>query len=241
MTAVDLGVGALATLAAVSLLCGAAACTVFSRYSNQAALRRGMGRIVAYLLEFRLFLDEPALVLRAQWNLIVENWRLLGLLSKPSAIVTVPMLLVAALLEAFFGTAGMVPGRPALVTLESRGWDAGNTPVLEAPRGIAVETPAVRAIVAHQVVWRIRPLRELSGVLRVRWGSRVFSRAVVAGAGLHYLPGRLMGSMAGGGRDWIAVTYPPATICGWDWLAWFVLFSAMGAGLAWRKFGGHGA
>ena len=53
-------------LAIVSLACGAAVVWVFRRTSDGAAVRNAVRQIVAHLLEFRLFFDEPALIRRRQ-------------------------------------------------------------------------------------------------------------------------------------------------------------------------------
>lgn len=57
---------------------------------DRARLRQSVNRIIAHLLEIRLFWDEPTLVLRAQWSLIVENGRLLKQLMLPALILSLP-------------------------------------------------------------------------------------------------------------------------------------------------------
>jgi len=102
----------------------------------------------------RAFLDEPALVFRAQWELLRENLRMLPLLVVPCAIVILPFWIFFAELQANFGHASLVIGAPAVVTLQLNGESA--SPQLTAPDGVAVETPGVRNVFAQQVNWRIR-------------------------------------------------------------------------------------
>ncbi len=59
-------------------------------WPDRVRLRQSVNRIIAHLLEIRLFWDEPSLVLRAQWDLIVENGRLLKQLALPALILSLP-------------------------------------------------------------------------------------------------------------------------------------------------------
>jgi len=75
VTATDLGFMALATLIPISILAGIGILLVFRSTSDAVAVRRAKGIAQAHLLEFRLFMDDPVLVLRAQRDLIVANGR----------------------------------------------------------------------------------------------------------------------------------------------------------------------
>ncbi len=66
----------LVTLVPLSALCGIVAAFVFRRFGSRAT-RQSINRILAHLMELRLFLDEPRLILRAQGNLLRENVSLL--------------------------------------------------------------------------------------------------------------------------------------------------------------------
>lgn len=65
---------------------------------DRERLRQSANRIIAHLFEIRLFWEEPAVVWRAQWDLIVENGRLLKLLTIPLIVTTLPFLTVLAYL-----------------------------------------------------------------------------------------------------------------------------------------------
>ena len=93
MSRIDLGIEPLVSLIPVSILAGIGMLVVFRHASDQAAIRRSKNLVAAHLLEFRLFMDEPRLVLRAQRDLIVgyargyrASWQT-ALGSSPEALV----------------------------------------------------------------------------------------------------------------------------------------------------------
>jgi hypothetical protein len=237
MSQVDFGARALSTLVLVSVLAGVAMVYVFRRWSDQDALRGTTNRMLAHLMEFRLFIDEPALVMRAQRELFLENWRLLRLLVRPSLILIVPSIVLLAQLDACYGRAPLRIGHAAVVTVQLKdlgGADAAGI-VLKAPAAITVETPAVRVPRLNQISWRIRPIAPASGELQVVGPERVATKSIAAGQGIHYLserrslrefflhlsePPLLDSSITS-----IEVLYPSATILHLHWLVWFLLVS----------------
>jgi hypothetical protein len=238
MNQVDLGAGALWSLVIVSILAGLAMVYVFRRWSDEDALRGTANRMLAHLMEFRLFIDEPALVMRAQRDLFVENWRLLRLLARPSLILVVPSLVLLAQMDACYGRAPLRVGGPAVVTVQVK--DLGRADatgiVLKAPTGIKVETPGVRVMNLSEVSWRIRPIASASGELQVIEPGHVITKSIAAGQGMHYLserrslreffvhlsePPLLDSSIAS-----IEVLYPSATILHLHWLVWFLAISS---------------
>jgi len=61
-------------------------------------------------------IDEPALVMRAQRDLFVENWGLLRLLALPSLILVVPSIVLLSQMDACYGRAQLRVGGPAVGT-----------------------------------------------------------------------------------------------------------------------------
>jgi hypothetical protein len=243
------------TLIPISLLLGAAMLWVFGHTSDQKAIQSAKRRVRARLYEIRLFTDEPSLVWKAQIGLLSANARYLSLMLVPAAILTVPMLLLFAHLEAWYGLAPLPPGRATLVTVQMKTpLDApAATPSLAAPPEIAIETPPVRVVGERQVSWRIRPKAPVSGVLRIALPGGTVEKAVRAGAGLHYISDRRVSGLwdliwhpaearlPAGNIDWIEIRYPSVTMrwLGLDlpWLIWLVLFSMLSALLLKGRFG----
>jgi hypothetical protein len=245
VTEIDLGMPALASLVPISILSGIGMLLVFRRTSDQAAVRLAKSLVTAHLLEFRLFMDEPRLILKAQRDLIVANARFLKLMLRPLLVLALPMALLLAAMEAFYGHAPLRVGDPAIVTAQVKHDDT--LLALKAPKGIAVETPPVRVAADRQVSWRIRPLRATNAALELVRPDRAISKSISAGSGMHYLSER-RGSLANlllrptetplwdSEVDWIEVRYPAATILRLHWLIWFFAISAITALALRRKF-----
>ena len=222
----DLGLPALAALAAIGFACGLAMRLVMHATSDQVSIARTRKRMVAHLLEMRLFGDEPGLVLRAQRDVAVQSFRLIKLLLVPVAIVTVPMLLLFSQLDNIFAKSPLAPGQPAVITAH---WTGGATlPTLEQTEDIAVETAPVWIAAQRQASWRIRPRRAGTGALRLVLSGRVWTKPIIAGQGLTYVSERTKMPSPNGGLEWIEVRYPGANVLGLHWLIWFFLFSGLG-------------
>jgi len=247
VTAIDLGMQPLVSLIPVSILAGIGMLIVFRHASDQAAIRHAKNLVAAHLLELRLFMDEPRLVLRAQRDLVVANMRFLRLMLRPVLVLALPMALLLAQMEAFYGHAPLVTGQPAIVTVQLKDGASGAALALKAPAEIAIETPPVRVTGERQVSWRVRPLRAASGDLQVVEHDRVLTKSISAGAGMHYLSERRGSAahllleaselpLADSEVAWIEVGYPSAVVLRLHWLIWFFLLSGITALLLRRKF-----
>jgi hypothetical protein len=172
----------------------------------------------------------------------------------PAVIVTIPMLVLFAYLDGWYGMAPLQPGRATLVTMQMKSPldPAAPPPRLSAPPEIAVETPAVRVFGERQVSWRIRPQAPVSGLLRIDLPGVAVEKKVEAGAGRRYLSDRRVSGLLdfiwhpaesrlkAPDVDWIEVRYPSATLhwLGFDfhWLVWLLLFSMLSALLLKDRF-----
>lgn len=232
------------TLVLISAIAGVAMLWVFGRLSSQKSIKQVKNRLKAHMLELRLFVDEPAIIWQAQKSLLAANGRYMALMLRPFLILAVPMALLVTVLDPYFGIAPLPLGRSAIVTVQLSD-SSGPAPVLEAPDGITVETPAVRMPGMGQVSWRIRPARSTSGMLRVGVGGATVEKRIEAGDGPRYTPARRVASMLewvanpgesllpAGPVQWIGVGYPSAEI-EWlglqtHWLVWFVVISMVAA------------
>jgi choline-sulfatase len=187
-----------------AVLCGVASALIFRAFAARGVTRT-IDRIMAHLMELRLFIDEPAVVMKAQRDLVRENIRLMGQIAVPCLVAA---LLYGVVIAEFGGTWGRGPlraGEPAVVTERSTG---SGDPQIEARPEIVVETPGIRVPAAHEVSWRIRPLRAFSGDLSARTPD--------------------------GRRISLAIPFPRAKIFGVDWLIWFFGISLVVAPVALR-------
>jgi hypothetical protein len=203
-------------LVLISAIYGAVAALVFRRLTDRVSVQRSVNRILAHVMELGLFLDSPALVMRAQRDLLRENLRLLRLVIIPGAILAVLFAVLYPPMDAIYGHAPLTVGEPSVVTVHLKAMQ----PVrLEAPEGVAVETPGVRIVRDREISWRVRPLRRSTG----DWKFYVANRVVTAG---FFLRDPAV-------QD-IEIRYPRAAILGFSWLVWFLGISSVSA-LFWRR------
>lgn len=245
MTEIDLGLPALVTLVPISILAGIGMLLVFRHASDPVAVRRAKGVAQAHLLEFRLFMDDPLLILRAQRDLLVANLKFMKLMLRPFLWMLLPMGLLLAGLESIYGHAPLVLGEPALLTAQVK--DATAPFELKATPEVAVETPPVHVLPEHQVSWRIRPLQAATTELDIAHNGKLFAKRISAGPGFHLLSER-RGSLlnlllyptepplSGNEIQWIEIRYPEATILHLHWLIWFFAISAITALALRRRF-----
>jgi hypothetical protein len=242
----------LISLAPLSLLAGIGMLLVIRRTSNPAAIGKVKNRLMAHLYEMRLFADEPVLVWKAQWGLLKGNVRYLGMMLLPVVVLTIPMILLLAQLDCFYGYLPLQPGQEAIVTVELKDAPGGPSPVLRAPEGIAVETDGVRLEDGRQISWRIRATSSLAGKLQIVFPDETLEKSVDAGSGPRYVSDRRVSSifdavwhpaeglLPPGPVEWIELRYPKATVrvLGLDlhWLVWFVVFSMIAALALKRRF-----
>ncbi len=231
---------AFAILALGSLLAGIGMLWVFRVTSDQRAIKALKRKRSAYLLEMRLFGDEPSLIWRAQNALVAANIRYVGVMLKPFVVLIAPMLLLFVQIDAFYGRRPLPVGETALVTAQLDA-ASGEAPRLETPEGLAVEGPPVRAVEERQVTWRVRPSKPLDGAVKV--GGQ--EKRIVAGDGTRYIVARRVQSwgdwfwepaesrLPAGPVRWIEVSYPATDVRGLGielhWIVWFFVLSMISA------------
>jgi hypothetical protein len=204
----------------------------WSLFIDRAAVRAAGKRLQADLLEMRLYSSEPALMWSAQKALIRDNLRWLALMLRPALVLALPLAWLFVQFDGIYGRSPLPVGGDAVVTVQLERAlepvDAAST--LQAPPGIAVETPPVRAFARRQISWRIRALRPVHGELRLVLRGHAIEKTIAAGERNGLLSPRRERSLWGfllhpeesrlpaGEAAWVAVDYPPADL---PWLAWF--------------------
>lgn len=180
-----MGLPLLVSLLLVSLVTAAAMLVVVARTSNQRAMVETKRGIHAALFEIRLYGDQPGLMLRAFGEVLVRNGRHLLLSLVPLVWMSVPLVLVIAQLQAFYGYGGLQTGAPALITVQLNADSGPAAPVLvlEAPPEVGLETGAVQLAGSHEVVWRIRPRRAGAYALTFREGGTATTKSLLVSAG----------------------------------------------------------
>ncbi len=236
-------------LALVAVGSGVIALVAYKHTSNQAAITRVKARIAAALFEVRLYNDDLRALLRAQAELLRSNARYFGLNLVPMAVMMVPFVLIVAQLQFHYGFDGLHPGDRAVLTARwSQPLAFGAERVeLEAPAGVAVETPGVVARPRREISWRLRALErgEHRLVLEVG-GQRITKTLVVDQRVRRRSPARLRGTLvnqllypaepplpAGSGLDEIRLAYPDREVSAGlfraHWLVVFLLLTIVAA------------
>jgi hypothetical protein len=170
-------------LAIVALVTGVLMLVAFRWTSNQEGIRRARGKVVANLLAIRIFGDAPGVTVRSLVGVLRANVGYLRHMLVPLLVMLLPMVLLLVQLDLRFSRLPLAPGVAAVVGVEFR--DRGGSPpgiTLEAPEGIAVETPGVRIPALGEVNWRIRAAREGVHELRFAVGATSVTKRVVVAA-----------------------------------------------------------
>ena len=147
-------------LSVVSLVAAVGMLLVFRATSNQQAIRDVKRRIHAGIFEIRLFNDDLRAMFRAQFDILRHNLTYLRLSLVPMVWMLVPLVLLIAQLQFYYGYDGFGPGQSAIVKVrlkESASPSSGRAPAvaLEAPSGLRVETPLVWIPSEREAAWRI--------------------------------------------------------------------------------------
>jgi hypothetical protein len=176
-------------LAAISLLCGVATIFIFRATSNQAGIRRARSRVVAHVLEMRIYQDDLVLILRALGATLVTNLRYLRVVAWPIVLIGLVVGLAFTQLDARFARSPLQGDGTALVTVTYRpGIDVmGAGTSLEAGEGAVLEGARVRVPARREVSWRVRVVQPGSSpgnpALTARAGNASYRFALAAEPG----------------------------------------------------------
>jgi uncharacterized membrane protein (DUF106 family) len=168
----------------VSLITAFLMLWVFKLTSNQEGIRKAKNAIKAHLLELRLFKDNLRISLKAEGRILRANMSYIACNSKPMLVMIVPLILILAQLNLWFGARSLKPGEETLVKVKiAKSADPlALDVVLEPSPGLAVETPAVRIADEQEIAWRIRaPERGPAGLTFRVAGRTLFKPVAVAG------------------------------------------------------------
>ncbi len=167
-------------LVAIAAVYGIAGAWLFRRFNNPARTRATVNRVIAHILELRLFVDEPRLLFRAQRDLLFANFRLLRLMAVPVILLAIPFAALYVPLDRYFGSGPLRTGDEAIAEVRSVAPDLN----LTAPAGGSIETLGLRVPREKTTLWRVRAIGEVQGDFRSSDGRRVR---------LHTAPARFLG------------------------------------------------
>jgi hypothetical protein len=160
------------------------ALAIYKAVSNQTAIRDAKNKIIAHLLELRLFRDDLRVLLKAEGRVFLSIGRYLGHSLLPMLLMLPVFLLMLIQIESRFAFRGLAPDEQAIVTVGV----SSDRPVsslavgLDAEDGLRVATPALRADSSGEVYWRVHAVKPGSHILKLRVGAEQTDR-IVTGEG----------------------------------------------------------
>lgn len=145
----------------VSLVASVGILLVFRVASNQKALDQVKRKMTACLFEIRLLNDDMRAIFRAQFEMFRHIGRYFWLSLIPMLWLMIPLVLLIAQLQAYYGYEGFKPGDTAIVKLELSEQPGTERPevTLHASDGIRIETASVWIPSERELSWRVAMLQ----------------------------------------------------------------------------------
>jgi uncharacterized membrane protein (DUF106 family) len=165
-------------LSVVSLAAAIGMLLVFRATSNQEAIAAVKRKIQAGIFEIRLFNDDLRAMFRAQVDILRHNLTYVRLSLAPMVWMIVPLVLVIAQLQFYYGYDGLGPGQSVVVKVVLKEGASAAAPAiaLEAPAGVRVETPMVWIPSLREAAWRVAAEQVGDYQLSVSLGGRAVSK-----------------------------------------------------------------
>ena len=131
---------------------------VFRFTSNQEGIRQVKNKIKAHLLELRLFKDSLSLSLKAQGSILRNNLKYIGYSAKPLLVMIIPLFLILAQLNLWFGYDALTPGQETILKVKL---EEGHNPLdinlaLESSSGFEIQTHPLRIEEEREINWRLK-------------------------------------------------------------------------------------
>jgi uncharacterized membrane protein (DUF106 family) len=168
-------------LAVMSLVTAIGMLLVYRRTSNQERLAQVKRSIHAAIFEIRLFNDDLGAIWRAQLELLRHNLTYLRLSLVPMLWMIVPLTLLVAQLQFYYGYVGLNPQEPVLVKVQVTGEGAKFGPdaaTIEPAQPFHLDTPTIWLPGARELIWRLSPQDPGDYELRVRLGEDTFTKTL---------------------------------------------------------------
>jgi hypothetical protein len=156
---------------------------VYRAVSNQRAIRDAKDKIIAYLLELRIFRDDLGVLLGAQARIFLNIGRYLMYSLVPMAVLLPIFVVLIAQVESRFAFRGLDVGGEALLAARIDKNELASTPIdLEADQGLEVVTPVLRRSGGEDAYWRVKAVDDGPHTLALRVGDREARSALRVGA-----------------------------------------------------------
>lgn len=131
---------------------------IFRFTSNQQGIRQVKKKIIAHLLELRLFKDSLSITLKAQGNILRYNLKYIGYSAKPMLVLIIPIFLILVQLNLWFGYQDLAPGQKAILKVKmEEGHNLFDINIaIEPSSALNIETPPLRIEEEREINWRFQ-------------------------------------------------------------------------------------
>ncbi len=158
------------TLFVCAVFYGVVGALAFRWFTDAAKLRAIVNRMVARVMEFALFADQPRVIFRAQAGLMRANFDLLRQMALPTLVLAMPLMVLYPTMKRHYDT---VEGNVLTLPLGSA-----------LPAYVVAETPPVHVMRTREVSWRVKNPPGGSGVPHWQFWFGVTATAAALCAGL---------------------------------------------------------
>ena len=135
---------------------------IFQKLSNQGMIRRYKNRMIAHILEIRLYKDQPIRTVKSILNILWCNMAYLRYTLVPMAVVFLPLFVMSVQVNNRYGYSPLNLDEPFIISVDldtDLVHDIDNIQDkirCETSQGILVETPPMRIESEAKVLWRGR-------------------------------------------------------------------------------------
>lgn len=199
------GVAPTVVLLVHALIIALLAVAAYALVSNRQTIRTTRNRMIARLLEIRLFRDDPISVLGSFGRVLTAIGCYLGASLKPLLVLLPIVVLWIGQLAGWFEWRPLLRGESAVVSVKLR---EGVSPVaqpatLQVPGEFVVETPAFRSLDSNEVAWRVKAVQSGRGVMQCSAAGATVEKEITAGASMQRVSPKRVGE-----RFWDRVLWP---------------------------------
>lgn len=130
---------------------------VYSRVSNQTAIKRLRKRIQAYFLGIYLFRNDLSLIIESMLRIFSNTFLYIGHSLRPLAVVIIPIALVCVQMQLRYGHSNLKPGDRVMTAagLTPQRWDLAGGVTLHASDGLSLDSPPLTISSLREIDWDV--------------------------------------------------------------------------------------
>ncbi|MEW6378226.1 MAG: hypothetical protein AB1611_01330 [bacterium] len=167
---------------AICLVMGTIVVIIFKYVSNQKKIKAVKSRIKLHFLEIRIYKDDFREVLKAQKEILKNNFRYIAYNTQGAVPVILLFLVTLSQINLRYGYAPIMPGEPFDVKVTyARDADRRPEPELILPEGLEALTPAMHLGNEDEVSWQLQASMEGKYQLGFKLCDQTYTKEIVIG------------------------------------------------------------